>query len=144
MDEEIVYKIAPTDLKGLQASGLTENDRFKKSAMEEVNKYKQAMGPMYTDATFENAKVVGANDFIDEGILQVEFEFEIRVPDPEDPDKFITQTRQTKIEYDGMEDRNKFMTGFGLKGYSSEDFYKERARKAEGNVSPNSMSQHND
>jgi hypothetical protein len=137
-------QIAPTDLKGLQASGLTENDRFKKSAMEEVNKYKQAMGPMYTDATFENAKVVGANDFIDEGILQVEFEFEIRVPDPEDPDKFITQTRQTKIEYDGMEDRNKFMTGFGLKGYSSKDFYEERARKAEGNVPPISMSQHND
>lgn len=137
-------QIAPTNLKGLQAAGLTDNDRFKKSAMEEVMKYKQQMGPMYTDATFENAKVVGANNFIDEGVLQVEFEFDVRVQDPQNPDKFITEKRQSKIEYSELEDKNKFMTGFGLKGYSSENFYEERARKAEGKVPPVSFIKHND
>ena len=112
--------------------------------MEEVMKYKQQMGPMYTDATFENAKVVGANNFIDEGVLQVEFEFDVRVQDPQNPDKFITEKRQSKIEYSELEDKNKFMTGFGLKGYSSENFYEERARKAEGKVPPVSFIKHND
>lgn len=136
-------QIAPRDLRGLGAAGLTENDRFKKFAMQEAQKYAQSLGPMYSDPTFENAKVVGANNFIDDGILQVEFEYDVRVPDPENPDKFITEKRQSKIEYDGLEDKNKFLTGFGLKGYSSENFYEERARKAEGGE-PNSFQKHND
>lgn len=137
------HQIAPTNLKGIEAAGLTENDRFRKDAEKEVEKFKSAMGPMYSDATFENAKVVGASDFIDDGYLQVEFEYEIQYLDPK-TDKMVTQTRQTKINYESIEDRNKFMTGFGLKGYSSKDFYEERARKAEGKVPPKSMLTHND
>ena len=136
-------QIAPRDLRGLGAAGLTENDRFKKFAMQEAQKYAQSLGPMYSDPTFENAKVVGANNFIDDGILQVEFEYDVKVPDPENAGKFITKKRQSKIEYDGLEDKNKFLTGFGLKGYSSENFYEERARKAEGGE-PNSFQKHND
>lgn len=137
-------QIAPTDLRGLGASGLTENDRFKKAAFAEAQKYLQTLGPMYSDPTFENAKVVGANNFIDEGVLEVEFEFDVKVPDPDRDGKFIVEKRQTKINYSDIEDKNKFMTGFNLKGYSSDDWYEERARKKEGKVKPNSFLKYND
>lgn len=134
-------QIVPRDLEGIKAAGLTEEDRFKKDVEKEIKRITGLYpGLDPASVTYENARVVQAQDFIDDGYMEVEFEYEVQIPQFDQYNrptgKFKKEKRQTKINYKDVQDRNKFYSGFGLKGISSKNFYEERAREKKGEVTP--------
>jgi hypothetical protein len=141
----------PTDLRGLQATGLTFDDKFQREALKEISLTTNRVMPEGPDVTvsgqdaIKNAKIIGANDYIDEGIFQVEFQYEYEVPiDIEDPEAGTkTETKVVKLDYDNLEDVNKFRGGFGLGTISSKQWDQVRSAKAGGsNSAKNVMSKY--
>jgi hypothetical protein len=126
---------SPTDLRGLQATGLTFDDAFKRAAGEKIKQttiQSIGEGPMISGTeAIKNAKIIGASDFIDDGIFQVEFQYDYEVPvDPKQPSKGMkTVTDVVKMDYDNLEDINKFRSGMELEPISSADWDLVRQQK---------------
>lgn len=137
----------PTDLRGLQATGLTFDDKFQREALREISLTTNRVMPEGPDVTvagqdaIKNAKIIGASDFIDEGIFQVEFQYDYEIPiDPEDPGAGMkTETKVVKLDYDNLEDVNKFRGGFGLSTISSKQWDQIRSAKAGGSNTANNI-----
>lgn len=143
-------QIVPRDLRGLQATGLTFDDAFIRTALGDIQRttiQQTGMGPLISGPeAIKNAKVVGANQFLDSGIMQVEFQYEFDMPDPNDPrgEKTITSTNVVKLDYKDLEDINKFRGGFNLPLIESKDFdatRQVRSQQSTGNV--NRMAKYN-
>ena len=142
-------QIVPRDLRGLQATGLTFDDAFIRTALGDIQNptiQQTGMGPLISGPeAIKNAKVVGANQFLDSGAMQVEFQYEFDMLDPNDPEgKMITKTNVVKLDYKDLEDINKFRGGFNLPLIESKDFdsaRQGRAQQSSGSV--NRMAKYN-
>jgi hypothetical protein len=135
-------QIVPRDLRGLAATGLTFDDAFIRTALGDIQRttiQQTGMGPLISGPeAIKNAKIIGANQFIDSGIMQVEFQYDYDIQDPNDPegDKTITKTNVVKLDYKDLEDINKFRGGFNMPLIESKDFDATRQARVQKSSAP--------